>query len=90
MTWDRSKPWTAPARTLILYRTESGSWRFSIYNEGGIMDGHLADLGDNATLEEAQSALLARVEESSGLRTCLITKVTAVPTPFFPVDVRVD
>ena len=24
------------------------------------------------------------------LRTCLITKVTAVPTPFFPVDVRVD
>jgi len=67
MTWDRSKPWTAPARTLILYRTESGSWRFSIYNEGGIMDGHLADLGDNATLEEAQSALLARVEESSGL-----------------------
>lgn len=67
MTWDRSKPWTAPARTLILYRTESGSWRFSIYNEGGIMDGHLAVLGDNATLEEAQSALLARVEESSGL-----------------------
>jgi hypothetical protein len=31
------------------------------------MDGHLADLGDNATVEEAQSALLARVEESSGL-----------------------
>jgi hypothetical protein len=31
------------------------------------MDGHLADLGDRATLEDAQSALLARVEESSGL-----------------------
>jgi hypothetical protein len=25
-----------------------------------------------------------------GLRTCLITKVTVVPTPFSPVDVRAD
>ncbi len=67
MSWDQSKPWTAPARILILYRTESGGWRFSIYNEAGTMDGFLDDLGDQATLEEAQS-LLARAEESSGLK----------------------
>jgi len=33
---------------------------------------------------------LEKFTELVVLRTCLITKVTAVPTPFFPVDVRVD
>jgi len=62
---DRDKPWTAPAKELVLYRDGDG-WRFAVANESGIMDGRLSV---NHTAEvDAQADLLARVEESTGLR----------------------
>ena len=64
MSWDRKKPWTAPARTLVVYRTERG-WRFAIYNEAGILDGGLPDVPTDASPELAQADLLRKVEEES-------------------------
>lgn len=61
VTWDRKRPWTALARSLVLYRPQ-GQWRFAVYNEAGIMDGHLPDLGGDASVDEAQAALLTMVE----------------------------
>ena len=59
-------PWTARANALVLYSPE-GRWRFAVYNEVGVMDGAL-DLPVDATVGDAQAALLARVQEDTGLR----------------------
>ena len=66
MSWDQKKPWTAPARTLVLYRTED-RWRYAIYNEAGILDGYLPGLSPCVALEVAQATLLADVERHTGL-----------------------
>jgi hypothetical protein len=65
MAWDRAKPWTAPARSLVLYRA-SDRWRFAIYNMAGIIDGAL-DLSPEVDPSVAQMELLSRVETDSGV-----------------------
>ena len=62
---DRDKPWTAPAKELVLYR-DGERWRYAVANERGIMDGRLSV--HHETEAEAQADLLARVEEMVGLR----------------------
>ena len=44
-----------------------GQWRFAIYNEAGILNGFLADVPASASPEEAQTLLLNRVQEGTGL-----------------------
>jgi hypothetical protein len=63
--WD-DKPWTAPARSLVLY-CPKGQWRFAIYNEAGVVDGVLSDLSATVSPDEAQAVLLNRVQEDTGL-----------------------
>ena len=63
LSWDRTQPWTAPAHSLVLWRTER-RWRYAIHSEAGVLDG---GLDEQATTEEAQKALLVRVQQSTGL-----------------------
>jgi hypothetical protein len=63
--WD-GKPWEAPARTLVLYCPKD-QWRYAVYSEAGIMDGYLPGLAASATPDEAQAALVAKVEADTGL-----------------------
>lgn len=67
MTWDKKKPWTAPARSLVLLRRDS-RWRFAIYNEAGIVDGALDDVPVDAAPEAAQARLVDKVVELTGLK----------------------
>lgn len=62
---DRNRPWTAPAKELVLYRDGEG-WRFSVMNALGIMDGRLSV--NHETEVDAQAELLARVEQIAGVR----------------------
>ena len=57
-------PWTAEAKTLVLYR-DNGVWRFAIYNDEGIVDGRLDEVDEDAPVELAQAELLRRVEEAT-------------------------
>jgi hypothetical protein len=67
---DRKRPWSAPARSLILYCPEK-VWRFAVYNEAGIIDGRMADLPEQCSPEDAQAALVADVEDWTGLKYCV-------------------
>jgi hypothetical protein len=66
LSWDRKQPCTAPARSLVLWRTER-RWRYAIHSEAGILDGGLGDLDEQASAVEAQMTLLGRVQHSTGL-----------------------
>jgi hypothetical protein len=66
VTWDRKKPWTAPAHALVLYLTENG-WRYAVFGEGGILDGRMSDI-PGESVEQAQDELLRRVEELTSRR----------------------
>jgi hypothetical protein len=67
MTWDRSKPWTAPANTLVLYRT-ADHWRFAVTGEaGGILDGYLSEVDVSEPVEAAMAALVARISDATDL-----------------------
>jgi hypothetical protein len=59
------RPWTAPARILVLYTAEH-EWRYAIYSDAGVADGVLAGLPRSAAPEEAQTALLARAVDVTG------------------------
>jgi hypothetical protein len=61
------KPWTAPARVLVLYNAED-EWRYAIYSDVGVVDGVLDGLPGSAAAEEAQTALLTRVADVTGRR----------------------
>jgi len=63
LSWERAQPWTAPAHSLVLWRTER-HWRYAIHSEAGILDGGLDEHG---TPDEAQKTLLVRVQELTGL-----------------------
>jgi hypothetical protein len=38
-----SKPWTARAKSVVLFETDVG-WRFAVHNEAGILDGRLSEV----------------------------------------------
>jgi hypothetical protein len=59
------KPWTAPARVLVLYSAED-EWRYAIYSDVGVADGVLDGLRGSAAPEQAQTALLSRVVDVTG------------------------
>lgn len=62
LTWDRAKPWTAPA-TAVRLRREGERWRFEIdHVTGDEAFGYLAEAAD-----DPRAALLAKVEETTGL-----------------------
>lgn len=52
------------ARIAVLYRP-SGTWRFAIYGDGGIVDGRLDEVAVDA-LDEAQHRVLTVVEQLTG------------------------
>lgn len=61
------KPWTLPAKTLVLYLRDPG-WRYAVYYErGDVMDGGLDD-SSSQSLEAAQAELLRKVEELTDLK----------------------
>ena len=64
-SWDRTKPWTATAKGLVLYRT-GGNWRFAIYGSAGIIDGALCDLDSDSLPATAQARLLDAVFRMTG------------------------
>jgi hypothetical protein len=66
LSWDRSKPWTAPAHSLVLWRT-GPRWRYAIHSEAGILDGGLGELRHEAQIDDAQTDLLRTVQEATGL-----------------------
>lgn len=76
MTSSEGKPWTAPATHLVLLKQrrihphrggrQRDRWRYAIYNEVGIIDGHL-DSPLNCPLDQVQRDLLAKVEALTGL-----------------------
>lgn len=65
MTWDDATPWTAPARSVVLYCPKT-QWRFAIFIEADIIDGAL-DLPATAAPEDAQASLVARVQDDTRL-----------------------
>ena len=67
LSWDRARPWTASAHSLVLWTTER-HWRYSIHNEAGILDGNgLGDIQEFPTTDEAQATLLVRDQVWTGL-----------------------
>ena len=66
LSWDRTQPWTAPARSVVLWRA-GHRWRYAIHSEAGIFDGGLGDLDEQASADEAQMTLLGRIRDSTGL-----------------------
>jgi hypothetical protein len=64
--WDRNKPWTAPARSVDLYRS-AGRWKFGLANEAGILDGVVQGVTADDDLQVASAAFLLRLTESTGV-----------------------
>lgn len=64
--WDRTKPWTAPARSVDLYRS-AGRWKFGLANEAGIVDGEVRGVTADDPPQVASAALLLMLAESTGV-----------------------
>lgn len=61
------RPWTTPARRLVLHNA-GGDWRYAIYSDVGVVDGALRGLSATAAPEQAQAALLAHATDLTGHR----------------------
>jgi hypothetical protein len=53
--------------TPVLY-CPNQQWRYASYNEAGIIDGYLPDVPPSDAPDNAQAALMAKVEADTGLR----------------------
>jgi hypothetical protein len=66
VSWDTTKPWTAPTRSVVLFQADT-EWRFAIHNDAGILDGALRDVPATATPDEAQASRVTKVVTDTGL-----------------------
>jgi hypothetical protein len=66
VSWDRKKPWTAPAHNVTLYRS-AGQWKFGLWSDAGIIDGTVVGISADDEPAVAQATFLKTLAEATGV-----------------------